>query len=464
MSCRAGAARTVAMIRSSPLVGGWDVPGIVDLDQKLESMRRFSGTATPDLMAAHFGATLSISNVLKNWRTGISKPSRPGAQHKPLFEKMLKAARSNQTFDEFCESTYEGFINRLPSEVRAQFDPKARIDDRICIYIDPAHHTLDVEDEWHDSSIVDQRFMYISRFATSNWNKLTEYGNYKTYNYCEDVLKETLSTGDFDEIDVVVILGAGSYTKDRKIVERFSISSSASKPLRIIIIDASFYMLIDTYQQMRQYIGINELKCTVEMYCFDFAEIEAWKTNVSIEKSSSVGYFLLGGTIGNLREVDFFSVLRDQIDCNDVLIVAGEFFDSEEEIHENGSRIIQRYNQDSAKDLALGAVNDILNMEKNTKSIAERREFVSVTLENATRLRGSINSSVPGTMAVCFETKGKIETPRRTFQKLSLVTSKRYVRSNFISSMKSLCDLDMVHSVDHRTERFSHLVFKKAVF
>lgn len=440
------------------------MPGIVDLKRKFDALVRFAGVRTPNQLLNFVGdkSDADIQNNMKNWRTDAAKISTPGPAWTDFFNKILSRVESRLDKDTFFNSSYEVFIESTPPQIRTRLDPNAADDDRVSIFIDPRHHSLDLERTWAETHVVDQRFMYISRFAVNDWNKLVDNGQYETYEFCQEVLEETLKDDCFKNLDNVVILGAGSYSKDREIVRALNGRRSQKTPLRIIIIDASFYMLIDTYSKMKQFVSLQNYKCDIEMHCFDFSDATAWKTNVKIKPSDKTAYFILGGTIGNLREAHFFEVMRTCLDGNDLICIAGEFFESSAEIERSRATILGYYDNDEARDLALGPVNDILNREEHPKSQIERRAFVEVKLENALRLPGNLSSVIPGTQAVTFRTTGNIRTPGSTFPPMALVTSKRYVIDAFVEMLSQLCDLELRANYSHSEARFRHLIFCKS--
>jgi hypothetical protein len=439
--------------------------GIVHKKLKLDSMRRYSEKSDLDQMAHYFSGRWSqFANASRNWDADKTKPASPTGDNRLVFEAMLRQASSTLTFEGFCESTYEEFLNSIPSPViRSGFDPKARNDQRVCMYIDPKNHTLDLEAEWQQTGIVDQRFMYVSRLAVADWNRVIEWGSYRTYDLCEQTLVTSLQRDEtLQGVTTVILLGAGSYSKDRRIVTRACSENRPGAPVRIILIDASFYMLIHTFERLSQFASVTGKHCTIEMYCLDFSDAASWRRSVHFAPNEKVTAFLLGGTIGNLRETEFFEVVREVLPAGTRILIAGEFFDTSESMSAAKAGLLDRYRQDAAKDLSLTAINDLLNREVVVKSAAERRNFVEVDIRAANRLPGDLCSSVPETQSVFFRTRGEIHSGGMTFGPLYLVTAKRYVKGPFVETVADLCDLDHVCTVDHPGgETFSHLLFRK---
>lgn len=350
------------------LNAGATMAGIVDRKRKLEAMRRYSGMANRERMVQYFVPGMDgFVNASSNWDTEKRGACNPNPSYRKVFETMLDKAAIPLTPEAFYDVTYEAFLNAVPSDIRHLFDPHARMDERICMFLNPAHHRVDLESEWRKTGIVDQRFMYVSRFAVSDWNAVVEYNEYQTYKLCAETLERTVeyvfadSNSYFvEQVDTIVILGAGSPSKDRVILKE---ACKDGSKVRVVLVDASFYMLIDTYEELSQYIRTRQLNCNIEMHCFDFTDVSSWISGVRFYDGERLAIFLLGGTVQNLREAEFFQVISNIFSSHSIIVIAGEFFEDEIAIKAATSSLLARYDSIEAKNLVLTAVQDLFNRE-----------------------------------------------------------------------------------------------------
>jgi len=228
------------------------------------------------------------------------------------------------------------------------------------------------------------------------------------------------------KIGTFVIFGAGTPDKELQLIENQLATGeySASSPLRVVIVDASHYMLIDTYDHVRDVLRRKNMHKLV-----DLISCEADFTRLSNAQSQRIRppqyvdricFFILGGTIGNIDEARFMQSVHQVSSPGDVLVVSAEFADLDR-LDEYKNGLVSNYGAPAARDLVLGPVRKLLDEFGVPQDIDVRRSLVRQRLSEGAQLL----CPIPGTIAV------ELRAMVGAFD-LALSISKRYEFDRFL--------------------------------
>jgi hypothetical protein len=379
----------------------------------------------------------------------------------------------------------------MPAEIRAVADPRppelqppppiqeARTEhtasrpapvNSLAFFVDLEAHEGDLHSTWIREGIVDQRFMYVSREAVDYWNAITESEEYQTYTHCEGALRKLVNGAywqnmvDNDEIETIVILGAGAPSKDIIVLNSIlrKRKRDHSRRLRLVVFDSSFYMLVDTITIIERLLKGTKRRELVEVIpcCADFMNLRAWAHHIRTSDSKGrVAFFILGGTIGNVEETRLFDSLKTVSREGDILVLSAEFGPvSSLEYQEQLRRV---YDQDATRELALNAIRSLLDNDDFPRDLEKRLALVEVRVEQAEQLPGRLRSYIPGTIAVVFRTISEVGVGAGNSSRLVLVTSKRYDENSLI---KALAEEDFIlippKLESPSTDQYKNLIFE----
>ncbi len=343
--------------------------------------------------------------------------------------------------------------------------------DYLAFNVDLEAHEGDVHRDWLREGVVDQRFMYVSREAVDQWNAIVNSQEYQTYFHCEGALRRLVRDSSWktiveaNQLDTIVILGAGAPSKDMIIINNLlSVSTyNASRKLRVIIFDSSFYMLIDTVRDIGALLNRLKKRDSVELIpcCADFMNLKAWAQCIRpLYCKERVAFFILGGTIGNVEEETLFDALQSVSRDGDMLIIGAEFGDVYSD--EYRGQLLKVYDQESTRELALNAIRFLLDNDGFSRLRHDRLSLVGVAIQNAEALPGKLKSHIHGTIAVVFQTLEEIGVSEGLSSHLVLVTAKRYDEPAFIDT----CEKDGFILIKPKfcspdTEQYKLLMFEK---
>jgi Histidine-specific methyltransferase, SAM-dependent len=341
------------------------------------------------------------------------------------------------------------------------------------IYFDPKSHIGLPHVAWDDHGVVDQRYMYTDRQAAAQWAGIRGRETYGLYNICKTLAKSSINLIQLENpnIEQLILLGAGSPDKDWEIIFEIA-STNKNNALDIFICDASFYMLMETKEELEKYIKINkafvkEENIRIILSCFDFTIPQAW-TSCSFDRRKITIIAILGGTIGNVSEAELFQSLKMNSKVNDYLIVAGSFYESSDDLLKNGKADIDKQYGNDAKALSLNSISDVLDSADQTLSFEDKIKLVDVTFEDAHDLYPKISSRIPSTHSAVFSIKTssirKKPDHLDRIERIFLLTSKRYVREEFCKYITSRRRMPLTLMGNFNAESskfpFCHLVFR----
>lgn len=452
--------------------------GITDWDNKKERLREYAAHHTGHRSIAEmirFYWPDVSENLVQSFRTrmatwGVSKPQGPYPLQ--FLEKMRSSIGFTDSIDSFCDLPLMDWLDRTSTKFRNPV-PVARggtlASPSIRFY--PPSCKGVPEQDWDEDGVIDQRYMFVDRGAAAQWNAVHSAQEYGMYNDCKETLEHSLKQilNDNRIIEEIVILGAGSADKDWEVI--VSIVQKQKSPLRVIVCDASFHMLVETFAPLSEWVKNNKKfspLVSIELCCFDFTDRRGWAI-CHLRPGAHRLITVLGGTIGNVDESKFLRTLSSEAEDGDAILIGGSFYESEDEIRELcGKDIAAQYDED-AKLITLNTVQKVLEANDHTLDRRTKLRNVEIVAVEAERLPDAINSDVPGTIAAVFlyrDSDKGIWLCEGSIQhkEIYLFSSRRYIKQEFITHLSSQYDLHEISTVDHPehpARRFSHLLFER---
>lgn len=275
---------------------------------------------------------------------------------------------------------------------------------------------------------IDQKFHYLSPDAWEIWKGVIDSGSYHQYDECKHALQELcdqeLWSGFFasDGADGVVMLGCGAPSKDIAIIDSMLLHTRQAR-LHYALVDFSHYMLIWSFRSVDGRLR-NLTEGQRERIDFHLVECDFLKLggagHLLRRKQQPVAWFILGGTIGNLNEREFFLSVSNDAEPGDLLVVGCETVGHDA----NGDKktyLKKKYNTPELKrfiETPLHAVWRDLRQDENLKHALNRIKVDVVDGEH------SGYSVVEGTLTV----EMSLTVNRR---KIALLTSSRYDEEHF---------------------------------
>lgn len=199
--------------------------------------------------------------------------------------------------------------------------------------IDPAAIDAQVKTAGENTNnVLKAHLLYHSPVAASQWQKIKSAGRYKPlYDLCEKGLEEIFASDEWKkcqrDLRLVFNLGAGSSRKDEMILE--ALSSGVAEERAYIWIDASYPMLHQTIKDVdRANTGISLFaivadfetpKKVEDIYRNSFSQL------LPEFKHTSKAFFVLGYTLSNLDEENFFSAYANVCREGDLFVFPMHF-------------------------------------------------------------------------------------------------------------------------------------------
>lgn len=418
--------------------------------------------------------TMSARSVIAYLDKTMKGVANNATSQKALLRGMIAVASFRGSIADFAITTYDEWLQRLPADIQRSATthrpiwsaPKVRFCES-----DVAGSELR---EWETNGVVDQRHMYETREAASYWRTTRTFKAQSTrhqYSYCKDNLSATMARihEKMREVNQVVMLGAGSPDKDFEVV-RYFVQQQATN-LKATIVDSSFNMLVETHAELVACCaneGIND-RVTIDLCCIDFVKTSSWEC-CELEPGVNRVIFLLGGTIGNLREREFFDALqylRAEHPAA-IIVIGGQFFDTKSDLLMAENEILASYSSPASEELALSSVIDPLRKYFKDFSYSDLLKAVGktfVSAGSAGELKSMMSSDVPETMAVRFrlafdppqQIRLTAEYNYGAQKALDLVVSRRYVRSSFQLHVNHRLKAES-EFIDHPSGKFSHFI------
>lgn len=374
--------------------------------------------------------------------------------------------------EQFCTLPYDQWLARCSKDFRETIAPKSEATSPIVIFIDPEFQGNPPKQPWDDThGVVDQRFMYYDHHAPAQWKKVHGRGEYGLYGACRSLLdKSCAAIAGEPPIEQLIILGAGSPDKDWKLIAE--IARSQNTPPEVFVCDASFFMLMETKDKLKELIDDNEdvfgdKRITIRLSCFDFTDRTGW-TRAGIRREKSKLIAILGGTFGNVDEQTMLERIRHYCQPGDMFLLAGSFYENAETLADYERVMREQYN-DFGKAMTLNPLRKVFDENHRTMDFERRIDLVDIEFEDAEDLPRTLKSEIPGTKAAVFYIEAKKLPLNPDHGRVILFTSRRYIKDNlvgYLSAAKGGFELlgewpRSVMSGKHDVP-YWHLLFKRA--
>ncbi|MBG52193.1 MAG: hypothetical protein CML99_07215 [Rhodobiaceae bacterium] len=441
--------------------------GVKDWSKKYDAFKTLFNAATPAALyekvipASARSKREDFSDNFRKWHR--SEPKTPEARN--FFDTVVEALNcTNFNGTRLIECSFGEFIEALPSDKQKLLGrhkrAKSRGNEHLVIRI-PAPNLHDKEEDWLRVGRVDQRYMYLNIDAVQQWKHVIEDPEYRGFSYCHETLEQLLDSSewlsmlDSEEHCDVVFLGAGTPKKEILVmaaIQKQQGKSGQRKP-NIVLVDGSFYMLIESHDQIRNYLRSKKLTNSVEVHTIhaDFKNLKSAKHWIlSSEENSRRIFFVLGGTFGNNDEADLILAVLGVSKPGDLLVLNVELID-EENVEEFQRKLLASYSAAAVKDLVLGPVRSLLDSDDVSPDFEHRRDLLVPRIT----VGGQVPSVIPGTIAVELSLQVREQV-------LALSLSKRYKKTELYKFLKDREFEPVLEPVPHRNQSLhQQMVFKR---
>jgi hypothetical protein len=203
----------------------------------------------------------------------------------------------------------------------------------------------------------------------------------------------------------------------------------------------------------------------IELFCFDFCNLAAWQI-CNLRKGAKRLVFVMGGTVGNVREDQFIEAMGSVLDADTVLAIGSSFYESLEELEQNGERDINEQYGHAANELVIGSVaKSIQDNYRHMKlqDLIGRVHKKFLPAEAGPGFPAIMASRIPGTHAALFSFSLSSNEPirlsrRPTVRRLHLAVSRRYVKSEFKAFVERALNVATVYVDNPNNRRFAYLI------
>lgn len=429
--------------------------GILDFDAKLGVLMSIVGKRTQiDLATALLDEAPKdlkyvtrpdrLHQSFKSWRPGQPRAHDPtgeagrtfldtathALQKRGCTEPTLRAIIASGTVDELIDVLPQHLVT---SEVEAFRKRKPRDEDMVILRYATQQGLPSIE-EGYRRGVLDQRLCYLTPDAAEIWDGVVASGTYKQYDHCKDALDAFLDRDEWREFcrthepDGAVAFGAGSASKDIKIIESLSrLVPDTRQTLTYAVVDFSFPMLEATEQRIQN--GLRNLavqrEVAVEPLRMDFMDLKPWR--ILRRPGVPTAWFINGGTIGNINEARFLHSVAQRAEKGDWLIIAMDTVPDDAETPEGRQQFIEglttKYDQRPLRELLRPSLTALFSYLKHPLPFEKALATIKPDFVSGTQ-RG--HSAVPNSISVEFAIKGGRK-------EVVLLASTRYREDSFVA-------------------------------
>lgn len=384
--------------------------GIVDFDEKSAAIFKILDGKWAVLANRYRPKSQSnLADIARKWK---DHDPRPG-ESTEFIKSILSALQCKHlTVEGFVKCAYEEFLDAMPLTHRRTLQPTRNHGSHI-VYRSPFPGLIDKPDEWLNLGKIDQHFMYLNLDDVARWVEVVRDEDYEVYLNCKDSLAQALSSETLSEmlggnkLKNIIILGTGATSKEiqiLKLLERHQNDCLASN-VQVILIDFSYYMLTQSYDSLLSYTKRPTGASRYQLHQFnvDFTKLGSVRSEIKQITGSQDGssiYFLLGGTLGNINELEFADSINKVANPRDLFVINIETHNGED-AKTVKKKLKQSYSSASAKDLVLGPAHRLLDRERIPRDPEIRRKMVEVDVWE----KGQVPSAVNNTLGVVLGIK-----------------------------------------------------------
>ncbi|MBO3706114.1 MAG: L-histidine N(alpha)-methyltransferase [Candidatus Accumulibacter sp.] len=255
------------------------------------------------------------------------------------------------------------FPSNIVEAVRETFEARQKVPklEGVPFAVDVDIDPLDIDGQVRNrtSGELKAHLLYQSPIAAALWDKVKTSPFYPLHNSCAMGLRNILQQEPWrerrEDLRLILSLGAGSWTKDKMILQQLKPPSNTD--IVFIWIDASFEMLRRTIKESRrsefQDVSFAAMKADFEhpqklrrLYKEHFQGLPRFE-----EKKA---FFILGFTLSNLNETRFFAEYSAQCSIGDLFIFPMQFIPegNEETLTTFENNLLQSYEFDEGTALS----------------------------------------------------------------------------------------------------------------
>jgi hypothetical protein len=273
------------------------------------------------------------------WRTW--KKGNPEQQEKLDFlqgmVRLLPLETTDLNAHMFINLRYRDLYQMVPRDLRGSLTvppggAEALDDDvaakYVTVLVRRGVDLKDIEESIREDSQIDHRHLYLSEESATRWYAFLHDEDYRQYGECVSSLRNLLASPKWltesDRIDGVVMLGAGTESKDRIVVSHLHRRFLATKrTYNYYIVDYSYHMLMPTVRGLERYISSSASGVILRRPIIaNFCQLPREFPRETDEER--LAWFLPGGTLGNLIEDHFFTSMSGVMREGDILVVGVE--------------------------------------------------------------------------------------------------------------------------------------------
>jgi hypothetical protein len=414
--------------------------GIVEFKQKIDTIKRFleidSGTNKDLVTAVYTGTDVDrYVSALGHWST--STPTNP--EYTAFIRTLInKCGIQGKDFQWFVKCSHSEFCRHLPDnkkstlQTRVLEEGRKTLNEFHIIHRHISHNPVETGSIGHLRDELNQVHMYQTRESWKSWQKIKGSSEYRSFRECVNSLEAVLNSNSFYSLfadnspGLACLFGVGSPEKEMRVAEFLHKCGKPGGKSAILLLDASYYMLVNSHNAVLELVNQEGLNVDIESYQLDFTKKIAEIGKIRDKFSHSRCLFIItGGTFGNNREGDFMGFMDTMTRSGDVFIVSVEFYDpsNREEYLEN---LLGLYGSNVVKDLALCSVRAMLDGKDVSPNKANRRKRIK-----AKKVVNPAISSIEQTVGI------EVYLELDVNETMSLTISKRYCKEKFIGYIES---------------------------
>jgi hypothetical protein len=383
---------------------------------------------------------VQMEHIGDAWRTW--KKGNPEQKEKLDFlhamVRLLPLETSDLNAHMFINLRYRELYQMVPRDLRGslQVPPggATEVDDDVAakyvtVLVRRGVDLKDIEESIREDSQIDHRHLYLSEESSNKWYAFLHDDDYRQYSECVASLRNLLASPawleDSKEIDGVVMLGAGTESKDRIVVSHLHHRSQKSKrTYNYYIVDYSYHMLMPTVRGLERYIlssapGVILRRPIIANFCQLPSEFP-WES-----PEERLAWFLPGGTLGNLIEDHFFVSMSGVMREGDLLVIGVETTGIDQKALEK--RLRTKYETEVLRKFVSTPIRTYWSMKDMNFDLAAaiKGAKVEIVAGDATEKHLRNHSTVPGAVSVAIW----VPVEKR---RVTVLFSTRYERQSLI--------------------------------
>lgn len=296
--------------------------------------------------------------------------------------------------------------------------------------------------------IFDQKLLYTSVQTVKHWSKQEEVRG-ESEDALDLLLKSNLWKEECKNIDTIIDLGVGVGIKTPKIVKSF-FKNEKKINLNLILVDFSYNMVYSALKHINKMLKAYHTRYTLDSLVTDFLTFETSKKCFEGKKEKKTAYFLLGGTFGNINELEFIESISN-VAVNKDLLIIGCFLYTDEEQLKKTIENNEHYDKTKVHDMFSPSLQDI-----DLKILSTRRNGLEIDIE----IKDNI-SKIKNTKSLAYIVQLQdIDDVSEKYFDIQLIHTNRYIVNNVVDFIETESRFKHIESFIHNDGSFAYLVFE----